>query len=205
MKLPECIKRIESVRDFRASSSRPATKKLADVPTRFGTENIPKNNYLIIPKVSSERRQYIPVGFMGPDVLSSDLVFIIPNATLYHFGILTSSVHNAWMRAVAGRLEMRYRYSKDIVYNNFPWPAVTETQRNKVEETAQMILNAREHYPDASMADLYGNLILFPDLMKAHRANDAAVLEAYGFPKDASEPDIVARLFKMYQELTTNE
>ena len=205
LKLPECIKRIESVRDFRASSTRPATKKLADTPTRFGTENIPTSNYLLIPKVSSERRQYIPVGFMEPGDLSSDLVFIIPYATLYHFGVLTSSIHNAWMRAVAGRLKSDYRYSKDIVYNNFPWPLPTNTQEKKIEQSAQAILDAREKYPEASFADMYGNLILFPELMKAHRANDAAVLEAYGFPKDASESDIVARLFKMYQELTAKE
>ena len=202
LKLPECIKRIESVRDFRASSNRPATKKLADTPTRFGTENIPTSNYLLIPKVSSERRQYIPVGFMEPEVLSSDLVFIIPDATLYHLGVLTSSVHNAWMRVVCGRLKSDFRYSKDIVYNNFPWPEATEQQKNQIEESAKMILNAREKYPEASMADFYSNLILFPELMKAHRANDAAVLEAYGFPKDATESDIVARLFKMYQGLT---
>ena len=203
LKLPECIKRIESVRDFRASSTRPATKKLADTPTRFGTENIPNNNYLLIPKVSSERRQYIPVGFMEPEVLSSDLVFIIPDATLYHFGVLTSSVHNAWMRVVCGRLKSDFRYSKDIVYNNFPWPNVSDNQKTKIEETAKLILSAREKYPEASMADFYSNIILFPELMKAHRANDAAVLEAYGFPKDATESDIVARLFKMYQELTS--
>ena len=202
LKLPECIKRIESVRDFRASSNRPATKKLADTPTRFGTENIPTSNYLLIPKVSSERRQYIPVGFMEPEVLSSDLVFIIPDATLYHLGVLTSSVHNAWMRVVCGRLKSDFRYSKDIVYNNVPWPEATEQQKNQIEESAKMILNAREKYPEASMADFYSNLILFPELMKAHRANDAAVLEAYGFPKDATESDIVARLFKMYQGLT---
>ncbi len=205
LKLPECIKRIESVRDFRASSTRPATKKLADTPTRFGTENIPTNNYLLIPKVSSERRQYIPVGFMEPEALSSDLVFIIPDATLYHFGVLTSSIHNAWMRVVCGRLKSDFRYSKDIVYNNFPWPEVTEEQTERIENTAQAILDAREKYPDASMADLYGNLILFPELLKAHRTNDAAVLEAYGLPKDATESNIVARLFKMYQELTTQK
>ena len=173
IKLPECMKRIDAA-----------------------------SNYLLIPKVSSERRQYIPVGFMEPEVLSSDLVFIIPDATLYHFGVLTSSVHNAWMRVVCGRLKSDFRYSKDIVYNNFPWPEVSDEQRAKIEKTAQAILDARQEYPDASMADLYGNLVLFPDLMKAHRANDAAVLEAYGFPKDATESDIVARLFKMYQELT---
>ena len=118
------------------------------------------------------------------------------------FGVLTSVVHNSWIRAVAGRLEMRYRYSKDIVNNNFPWPATTEEQKARIEQTAQGILQARQAYPEASFADLYGNLILFPELQKAHRANDAAVLEAYGFPKDASETEIVARLFKMYQELT---
>ncbi len=205
LKLPECVKRIEFVREFRALSSRPATKKLADTPTRFGTENIPSNNYLLIPKVSSERRQYIPVGFMDPDVLSSDLVFIIPDATLYHFGVLTSLVHNAWMRVVCGRLKSDFRYSKDIVYNNFPWPNCTENQKSQIEQTSQAILEARELYADASLADLYGNLILFPELMKAHRANDAAVMEAYGFRKDITEPEIVAELFKMYQKLTENK
>ena len=203
IKLPECLKRIEAVRNYRLASPSAGTVKLADKPTRFHVENMPKSNYLLIPKVSSERRLYIPVGFMSPDILSSDLVFIIPDASLYHFGILTSSIHNAWVRAVCGRLKSDYRYSKDIVYNNFPWPEVPEQQRIKIENTAQAILAAREKYPEASMADLYSNLIVFPELIKAHRANDAAVLEAYGFPKDATESDIVARLFKMYQELTS--
>ena len=201
IKLPECLKRIEAVREYRLASPSPGTIKLADKPTRFHVENMPGSNYLLIPKVSSERRQYIPVGFMEPEFLSSDLVFIIPDATLYHFGILTSSVHNAWMRVVAGRLKSDYRYSKDVVYNNFSWPDATEEQKAKIEKTAQAILDARQVYPNASMADLYGNLVLFPDLLKAHRANDAAVLEAYGFPKDATESEIVARLFKMYQVL----
>ena len=204
LKLPECMKRIEAVRNYRLASPSPGTVKLADKPTRFHVENMPNNNYLLIPKVSSERRQYIPVGFMDSETLSSDLVFIIPGATLYHFGVLTSSVHNAWMRVVCGRLKSDFRYSKDIVYNNFPWPTVPEDQKAKIEETAKLILSAREKYPEASMADFYSNIILFPDLMNAHRANDAAVLEAYGFPKDATEADIVARLFKMYQELTKN-
>lgn len=205
VKLPECMKRIEAVRGYRLASTSAGTVKLADKPTRFHVENMPKGNYLLIPEVSSEKRAYIPIGFMNPDVLCSNLVKLVPDATLYHFGVLTSSVHNAWMRVVAGRLEMRYRYSKDIVYNNFPWPEVTEEQRIKIESTAQAILDAREKYPDASMADLYGNLIVFPELMKAHRANDAAVLEAYGFPKDATESDIVACLFKMYQGLVHNK
>ena len=141
---------------------------------------------------------------MDPEVLSSDLVFIIPDATLYHFGVLTSSVHNAWMRVVCGRLKSDFRYSKDIVYNNFPWPVPTEEQKARIEQTAQAILDARQLYADASFADLYGNLIIFPELTKAHRANDAAVMEAYGFRKDMTEPEIVAELFKMYQKLANN-
>ena len=202
LKLPECMKRIEAVRDYRLASPSAGTVKLADKPTRFHVENMPKGIYLLIPRVSSERRYYIPIGFMSQDCLTSDSAHIIPHASLYHFGVLTSSVHNAWMRVVCGRLKSDFRYSKDIVYNNFPWPAPTEAQKVKIEQTAQSILDARQIYPEASLADMYGNLILFPELMKAHRANDLAVLEAYGFPKDATESEIVARLFKMYQELT---
>lgn len=202
IKLPECMKRIENVREFRLSSSRASTIKLADRPTRFQTENMPKGHYIVIPEVSSQRRRYVPMGYMDDSVLCSNKVRLMPDASLYHFGILNSSVHMAWMRVVCGRLKSDYDYSIKIVYNNFPWPDVSEEQKAKIEETAQAILNARQAYPDASMADLYGNLIVFPDLMKAHRANDAAVLEAYGFPKDATESDIVARLFKMYREIT---
>ena len=202
IKLPECMKRIENVREFRLTSSRASTVKLADSPAHFQTENMPKGNYIVIPEVSSERRKYIPMGYMDDTVLCSNKLRLMPDASLYHFGILNSSVHMAWMRVVCGRLKSDYSYSINIVYNNFPWPEVTEEQRIKIENTAQAILDAREKYPDASMADLYGNLIVFPGLMKAHRANDAAVLETYGFPKDATESDIVARLFKMYQELT---
>ncbi len=202
LKLPECMKRIEAVRDYRLASPSAGTVKLADRPTRFHVENMPKGNYLLIPEVSSEKRRYVPIGFMSSDVLCSNLVKLVPDATLYHFGVLTSSVHNAWMRVVCGRLKSDFRYSKDIVYNNFPWPAPTEAQKAKIEQTAQSILDARQIYPEASLADMYGNLVLFPELMIAHRANDSAVLEAYGFPKDASESEIVASLFKMYQELT---
>ena len=127
---------------------------------------------------------------------------IVPNASKYHFGVLASKVHMAWMRVVAGRLEMRYRYSGSVVYNNFPWPTPSEEQKSKIEATAQAILDARALYPDSSLADLYDNLTMPVELRKAHRANDAAVLEAYGFPKNATESDIVARLFKMYQDLT---
>ena len=205
IKLPECMKRIAAVRDYRLSSPSPGTVKLAEKPTRFHVENMPKGHYIVIPEVSSQRRSYVPMGYMDDSVLCSNKVRLMPDASLYHFGILNSSVHMAWMRVVCGRLKSDYDYSIKIVYNNFPWPDVSEEQKAKIEETAQEILNARQAYPDASMADLYGNLIVFPDLMKAHRANDAAVLEAYGFPKDATESDIVARLFKMYQELTSNK
>ncbi len=203
LKLPECMKRIEAVRKYRLASPSAGTVKLADRPTRFHVENMPRGNYLLIPEVSSEKRPYVPIGFMTSDILCSNLVKLVPNATLYHFGILTSLVHNAWMRVVCGRLKSDFRYSKDIVYNNYPWPDATEEQKAKIEQTAQAILVAREQYPDASLADLYGNLLIFPDLLKAHRANDAAVMEAYGFRKDLTEPEIVAELFKMYQKLTT--
>ena len=143
------------------------------------------------------------MGFMTPDILSSDLVFLIPNASLYHFGILTSNVHMAWMRAVCGRLEMRYRYSKDVVYNNFPWPTPTEAQKAKIEQTAQAILDARALYPDCSLADLYDEVTMPPELRKAHQQNDRAVMQAYGFDiKTMTETSCVAELMKMYQELT---
>ena len=203
IKLPECKKRIEAVREYRLSSPSPGTVKLADKPTRFHVENMPKGHYIVIPEVSSEKRFYVPMGYMDDSVLCSNKLRLMPDASLYHFGVLNSSVHMAWMRAVCGRLEMRYDYSIKIVYNNFPWPKATEAQNERIAQTAQAILDAREKYPDATFADMYSNLILFPDLTKAHRANDAAVLEAYGFPKDATEAEIVARLFKMYQDLTT--
>jgi hypothetical protein len=203
-KMPECMKRIENVRKFRSVSTRASKKKLAQTPTLFGTTNIPNTNYIILPKVSSERRRYIPMGFLSPEVFSSDLVFIIPNATLYHFGILTSNVHMAWVRAVCGRLKSDYRYSKDIVYNNFPWPDPSDGLRHRIEETAQIILNAREKYPESSLADLYDEITMPPELRKAHNENDKAVLEAYGFKKGMqeyqSESACVAALMNMYQE-----
>lgn len=205
LKLPESMKRVNAVREYRLASPSAGTVKLADRPTRFHVENMPKGYYLLIPEVSSEKRDYIPIGFMSPEVLCSNLVKIVPDATLYHFGVLTSSVHNAWMRVVGGRLKSDYRYSKDIVYNNFPWPQPIQAQREKIEQTAQMILDAREKYAGASLADMYGNMVLFPELMAAHRANDAAVLEAYGFPKEVSEADIVTRLFQLYQKLTDKQ
>lgn len=201
-KMPECLKRVEAVRKFRLSSKSPGTVKLADTPTRFHVENMPSGTYIVVPEVSSERRRYVPMGFMTPDFLCSNLVKIIPNATLYHLGVLTSNVHMAWMRAVCGRLKSDYRYSKDVVYNNFPWPAPTDAQKAKIEHTAQAILDARTLYPDCSLADLYDEVAMPPELRKAHQENDRAVMEAYGFSvKDMTESKCVAELMKMYQSL----
>ncbi|MBR0156642.1 MAG: class I SAM-dependent DNA methyltransferase [Clostridia bacterium] len=206
MKMPECLKRIQAVREYRLASPSAGTVKLADKPTRFHVENMPRGTYIVIPEVSSERRRYVPIGFMTPDILCSNLVKLIPNATLYHFGVLTSNVHMAWMRAVCGRLKSDYRYSKDIVYNNFPWPEPTEEQKAAIEKTAQAILDAREMYPGTSFADMYGeHMYLFPALLTAHQQNDRAVMQAYGFPiKGFTESDCVAELMKLYQKLTEN-
>ena len=202
LQMPHCLERVENVRNFRLSSKRKSTVKIADVPTHFQTENMPKGNYIVVPKVSSQNRRYIPLGYMDDSVLCSDLVFLIPNTTLYHFGILESNVHMAWMRTVAGRLKSDYRYSKDIVYNNFPWPTPTPEQRAEIERTAQGILDARANHPDSSFADMYGeHMYLYPDLLEAHRANDRATLRAYGFPLKITEPDCVAELMKRYEEL----
>ncbi|MCD8066481.1 MAG: methylase [Oscillospiraceae bacterium] len=200
-KMPECMKRVEAVRDFRLASKSAGTRKIAEKPTRFHVENMPTNNYLVIPKVSSERRRYVPIGLMNSEVLCSDLVFVIPDTTLYHLGILTSNVHMSWMRAVCGRLEMRYRYSKDVVYNHFPWPEPTDAQNAKIDQTAQAILDARALYPDSSLADLYDELTMPPELRTAHQQNDRAVMQAYGFSvRDTTESACVAELMKMYQK-----
>lgn len=204
MSMPECLKRVEAVRKFRLDSSSAGTRKIADKPTRFHVENMPEGNYIVVPEVSSERRRYIPLGFMTPDIMCSNLVKLIPNATLFHFGVLTSNVHMAWMRAVAGRLKSDYRYSKDIVYNNFPWCNPTPEQKAKIEQTAQHILDVRAKYSDSSFADMYGeNMYLYGDLVTAHQLNDRAVMEAYGFwGKLNTESECVAELMKMYQKLT---
>jgi len=203
--MPEAIKRIEAVQKFRLNSKSAPTRRLAETPRRFHVENMPGSNYIVIPEVSSERRKYIPIGFLTPDILCSNLVKIIPNATLYHFGILTSRVHMAWTRAVCGRLEMRYRYSKDIVYNNFPWPGVTDEPKAKIEELAQAVLDARALFPDACLADLYDPPTMPSELVKAHRDLDRAVMKLYGFKKDMNEAEIVAALMERYKKLLENQ
>ncbi len=211
--MPQCLKRVQAVRDYRLASPSPGTVKLADTPTRFHVENMPKGNYILVPSTSSEKRQYAPMGFLTEDNLASNATLLLPSATLYHFGILESSVHMAWMRAVCGRLKSDYRYSKDIVYNNFPWPmegtdipegypAVSAEKIERIAQTAQGIMDARAAHPDCSLADLYDSALMPQDLRRAHRANDKAVLEAYGFPPDIAEPDIVSRLFSLYSMLT---
>ncbi len=200
--MPLCKQRVENVRQLRLASKSEGTRRLADRPTRFHVENMPEGDSIIIPKVSSERRRYVPMGFIGKGTFASDLVFLIPNATLYHFGVLESNVHMAWMRIVCGRLEMRYRYSKDIVYNNFPWPAPNDSQREEIERTAKAILDARAEYPDSSLADLYDPTTMPYDLLQAHRRNDRAVMAAYGFSNRMTEAECVAKLFERYTDLT---
>lgn len=200
--MPECLKRVENVRQFRLASKSAGTRKIADKPTRFHVENMPDSSSIIIPETSSENRRYIPIGFITSDILCSNSIRLMPNATLYHFGVLTSNVHMAWMRAVAGRLKSDYRYSKDIVYNNFPWCDPSAEQKAKIEQTAQGILDARAKYPDCSLADLYDETTMPPDLRRAHQLNDFAVMAAYGFAKNITESECVAALMKMYRALT---
>ncbi len=201
--MPQCYLRVSHVKEFRLSSKSEGTRKIADRPTRFHVENMPKTTYILLPQTSSINRRYIPMGFMTPDVLCSNAVRVIPDATLYHFGVLTSNIHMAWVRAICGRLKSDYQYSGKHVYNNFPWPTPTPEQQAKIEQTAQAILDARALYPDSSLADLYDPVLMPPELLKAHRENDKAVMQAYGFPiKDFTESDCVAELFKMYKAMT---
>lgn len=198
--MPKALERVKAVRDFRLASKSAGTRKISEKPTRFHVENMPKSDYLLIPSVSSENRKYIPIGFMPKEVLTSNLALIVPYAGLYEFGILTSNVHMAWMRATAGRLKSDYRYSKKIVYNNFPWPETTNEQKSKVEKTAQKILSTRELYPDSSLADLYHELTMPPELRKAHQENDRVVMEIYGMAiGSTSESDSVEHLFNLYK------
>ena len=218
--MPKSRELIENVRAWRLTSSRSQTVKAANTPNHFGTEIIAESTSILIPKVSSERRNYIPLGFVEPDVFCSDLVFLIPNANLYHFGILQSRMHNAWMRRVAGRLKSDYRYSGGVVYNNFPWPhkpdadlalpveeLVDDNVREQIEDAAQAVLNARALYPDATIAEMYDtkNDFLFPELIAAHRKLDATVEAAYGVDFHGDEEKMVAHLFKLYAEAIANQ
>lgn len=193
--------RLEAVKTMRENSTAAPTKEKATTPHLFFFISQPNSTYLIVPSTSSERRRYVPIGFMHPDTIVSNLVSIVPNATLYDFGIVTSNVHMAWLRTVGGRLKSDYRYTGSIVYNTFPWPSPAEEQKNAIEKTAQGILDARALYPDASLADLYDPLTMPPELRKAHQLNDASVMKAYGMPiKETDEAACVAWLMRMYQE-----
>lgn len=205
--IPPVYEAVNKVHKMREESSRDATKKLAETPMLFGEIRQPLGvDYIIIPRVSSEKRRYVPIGFMTSEIIASDAVQIVPNATLYEFGVLTSNVHMAWMRAVCGRLKSDYRYSAKIVYNNFPWPTPTEEQKAAIKKTAQAILDARANYPDCSLADLYDEIAMPPELRKAHQANDRAVMQAYGFDvKTMTESTCVAELMRIYQTLTKNK
>ena len=201
--MPQVLKRVEAVKKVRTESTRKTTQDLATTPTLFGEIRQPKGNYLLIPRVSSERRLFVPVGFLTGDTIASDATLVIPNATLYHFGILTSTMHNAWVRQVCGRLESRYRYSNTIVYNNFPWPS---KKNDAIESAAQAVLDARAQFPNESLANLYG-ANMPPVLVKAHALLDKAVDAAYvvdgGAKTYASDAQRVAFLFKRYQQLTS--
>ncbi len=201
--MPMVMKRIQACKEDRENAPDEGRRKLAATPHLF-REQLNPETYIVVPSVSSERRRYVPMGFLKADTIPTNLVLIIPDASLYHFGILESNVHMAWMRAVCGRLEMRYRYSKDIVYNNFPWPNPTEEQKQRIEQTAQAILNARALYTDSSLADLYDEFTMPVELRKAHQENDRAVMQAYGFPVKSTftESNCVAELFKLYKEKT---
>ena len=198
----EVRRRLEAVRELRLASTAAPTRKSADTPYKFFST--PQNGvpYLIIPRHSSCRRSYIPIGLMPGNTVAADSCSIVVNAELFHFAVLSSSVHMAWIKVVGGRLKSDYRYSGSVIYNNFPWPQPKEVQKQKIEQTAQGILNARAMYPKSNLAQLYDEITMPIELRKAHRANDAAVMEAYGFRKDMTEPEIVAELFKMYQKLT---
>ena len=208
--------RVKQTKDFRLSSGRSQTQNLASIPWLFGEIRQPETNMIVVPKVSSEARRYIPISFVSPEIIINGSALIVPNASLYEFGVLTSSIHNSWMRTVAGRMKSDYQYSSNIVYNNFPWCNPTDEQKAKIEKTAQAILDARGKYPESSLADLYDETFMPSKLRKAHQSNDRAVMEAYHFDKlsdhasitlsnhkfDMTETEIVAELFKMYEKLT---
>lgn len=201
--LSEVVNRVQKVKESRSLSSRETTRKLAEIPYLFGEIRQPETNYILIPGVSSENRRYIPIGYISKDVIASNLVMFVPNATLYHFSVLTSTMHNAWMRQVCGRLESRYRYSNNLVYNNFPFPKEpTDRQRERVERAAQGILDARAKFPNATLADLYDPLTMPKELLDAHRTNDEAVDSCYGTKRFKNELERLEFLFDLYRQYT---
>ena len=201
--MPECMKRVETVRDFRSSRKDAQTKKLAERPTRFHVERMPVGTYIVVPEVSSESRNYIPIGFITPDIMCSNLVKIIPETDEYHFGVLTSNMHMVWTRYVCGRMKSDYRYSSGIVYNNFPWPDTTDNQKARISEAAKGVLEVRDKYSDQSYADLYDPLTMPPDLLKAHQKLDKEVEKAYRKEPFIDDDDRISFLFDLYRKLTS--
>ena len=209
---PQILERIKKVKEFRENSDSPDTKRYADYPMRPARLRYYSEDWdcdaLALPRISSQMRRYVPMELMPKEIIGGASILMMPNADLYTFGVLISNVHMSWMRAVCGRMKSDYRYSSSVVYNNFPWPTPTEAQKAKIEKTAQAILDARALYPDSSLADLYDEVTMPPELRKAHQQNDKAVMEAYGFTKDTeaykNESACVAELMKMYQRLTEN-
>jgi hypothetical protein len=200
-RMPLVMERVEKCRQMRLASPKAATRDSAKAPALFQEIRQPDTDYVLVPCISSELREYIPIGFLGADTIVTDAVHTVPSATLYHFGVLTSSVHMAWTRAVCGRLEMRYRYSKNIVYNNFPWPDATERQKTKIEDLAQAVLDARALFPESSLADIYDPLAMPKEMSKAHAALDREVMKAYGYAKDMAEAGVVADLMERYARM----
>jgi hypothetical protein len=201
--LPEVKKRVQAVREFRLQSTKAATRRLADVPYLFAEIRQPDSDFLIVPRVSSENRRYIPIGFMSREICVNDLVSIVPNATLFHFGVLTSQMHMAWMRQVCGRLESRYRYSNNLVYNNFPFPRdVSERLRQRVEQAAQAVLDARAEFPNETLANLYNPDLMPLRLQQAHRALDEAVDACYGRRRFNTDLERLEYLFELYRQYT---
>lgn len=194
---------IEAVKAYRLTSKKAATRAFADRPYEFTENRQPKKRYLALPEVSSERRLYLPMGFLEKDIICSNKIQIIPNAELYHFGVLTSQMHMDWMRYVTGRLKSDYQYSNSLVYNNFPWPQnLSEKQMQDIEEKAQAVLDARAAFPTSTLADLYDPLTMPPMLLKAHHALDKAVDKAYRTKPFANERERIEYLFEQYQKLT---
>lgn len=203
-KIKPVMERVSKVRENRLASKRKSTQELADYPYRFAEVRQPDSHYLLVPRVSSENRRYIPIGYLDKNVIASDAVMVIPESSLSLFAILSSNVHMSWVRTTGGRLKSDYRYSASIVYNNFPFIELNNEKKLKLESTGEKILESRKLYSDWSFAQLYNELTMPPELRKAHQENDKAVMEAYGFDwRNMSESECVAELMKMYQKLTS--
>jgi hypothetical protein len=201
----QLLDRLEKVKQSRLESTKKATQDKATTPMLFTEIRQPKSDYLLVPVVSSERRKYIPIGFVKSDVIANTNALMVPNAGMYHFGVLTSRLHMSWMKTICGRMKSDYAYSTSIVYNNFPWPDLTEKQKEEIEKVAQGVIDARALYPDSSLADLYDPLTMPPELVKAHNNLDKAVVAAYDGKGFKTEAERVADLMERYQQLINDQ